>query len=93
MESIEQPVHLDDPKYILLFTLEDFSIFIGCMAIGVIVHQLGFFLLAGFALSYVSRRFRGAMPEGRLQHLLYWYGFPIGKGHSLINPYARRFIG
>lgn len=93
MEPVDLPVHLDDPKYFLVFTLEDFMIFIGCMAIGIIIHALGYLMLLGVLVSYISSRFRGAVPEGRLQHVLYWFGFPIGHGHSLINPYARRFIG
>jgi conjugal transfer pilus assembly protein TraL len=93
VNRIKQPTHLDDPGYILLFTLEDFSVFMACMALGVITHQLGYFMIGGFLLSYVSGKFRGSLPEGRLQHWMYWHGMPIGKGHSLINPYARRFVG
>lgn len=93
MEPIEIPVHLDDPKYFLLFTMEDFGIFIGCMAIGLILHEMGYTLLAGLGISYISSRFRGAVPEGRLQHIAYWHGFAPARGHCLINPYARKFIG
>lgn len=93
MQPIDLPVHLDDPKYFLLFTMEDFFIFMGCMAIGLVLHALGYLILLGVAVSYVSAKFRGAVPEGRLQHILYWNGVPLGKGHSLINPLARRFIG
>ncbi|AGG89106.1 TraL protein [Rhodanobacter denitrificans] len=93
METVELPVHLDDPKYFLVFTIEDAMLFIGAMGLGVLLHALGYLMLIGFGVSYLSSRFRGAVPEGRLQHILYWHGVPIGSGHSLINPYARRFIG
>lgn len=93
MEPIHLPTHLDDPKYFLLFTMEDFLITIACLAIGVMLHALGYMILAAFAVIYISGRFRGSLPDGRLQHILYWHGVPIGSGHSLINPLARRFIG
>jgi len=93
MDPVQLPVHLDDPKYFLVFTMEDFLIFIGCMAIGMMLHALGYLLLVGVVGSYISAKFRGSVPDGRLQHLLYWYGVPVGRGHSLINPLARRFIG
>ncbi|MEY2117112.1 type IV conjugative transfer system protein TraL [Rhodanobacter sp. FW106-PBR-R2A-1-13] len=93
METIDLPVHLDDPKYFLVFTAEDVLVFVACMGLGVLLHALGYLMLVGFGVSYLTSRFRGAVPAGRLQHLLYWHGVPIGSGPSLINPYAKRFIG
>jgi len=92
MESVNLPVRLDDPKIFLLFTMEDFMIFIGCMVLGVALHALGYLMLLGVMISWLGSRFRGSFPEGLLQHLMYWFGVPIGKGPSLINPYVRRFI-
>lgn len=92
MEQIPLPTRLDDPKIFLLFTMEDFMIFMGCMIFGVALHALGYFMLGGVLLSWAGSRFRGSMPDGLLQHAMYWYGIPIGKGPSLINPFIRRFI-
>lgn len=94
MEPVPIPVHLDDPKYIILFTAEDFVIFMGCLLLGVLIHELGYLAIAGLFVPWLSSKFRGSMPEGLLQHMCYWVGIPISqKGtHSLINPFARKFI-
>lgn len=93
MSEVKLPVHLDDDKVFLFFRASDAMIFMGCMTAGVLLHALGYAMLVGFGIAYVASKFRGAVQDGYLQHLLYWRGAPIGKGHSLINPYARRFIG
>ena len=94
MDQVTIPIHLDDPKYILLFTMEDFLIFMGCMLMGVLVHEMGYLMIGGLIVSWGSSKFRGSLPEGLLQHSMYWIGIPIGKPtcHSLLNPYIRKFI-
>ena len=87
------PTHLDDPKYFLIFRADDAFIFVGCMAFGVLFHILGYTIIAAFAVCYIANKFRGSTQNGLLQHLMYWFGVPVGKGHTLINPFARRFIG
>lgn len=93
MEPIQIPIHIDDPKYFLIFSMEDFGILMGCMAVGILTHSMGYTLLGGFVVSYISSKFRGSIPDGRLLHMAYWRGFSFVRSHSLINPYARRFIG
>jgi conjugal transfer pilus assembly protein TraL len=93
MQPVDLPAHLDDPKFFLIFTMEDVTLLIIAMAIGLPLHIMGWTLLAGFVLSFISSRFRGAVPEGRLYHILYFYGMSLGRGHSMINPLAKRFVG
>lgn len=93
MEPVQIPIHLDDAKVFLLFRADDAMIFMICMVVGVLFHMLGYAMFVGFAIAYIASKFRGATQDGYLQHLMYWRGMPVGKGHSLINPFARRFIG
>ena len=93
MEPIELPTHLDDPKTFLIFSMDDVLIVGVAMIIGLATHLLGYLLILALIMMWVMRRFRGSVPDGHLQHRLYWYGIPLGGGHSLINPLIRRFVG
>lgn len=86
---IRMPNYVDDPYQILLWELDE-GLPIGIAAVvGVLLDQMFWCLLAGFALVYIYRRFKDGNPDGAPFHFLYWIGLFPTKARTMINPFAR----
>lgn len=93
MDPIDIPVHLDEPKMVLVFSSDQFLAFMISFSAGLILRELFAGMVFGIALAWVFRKFRDAVPDGYVAHAIYWYtGFPLG-GRCVINPFIRTFVG
>ncbi|MGH8159241.1 MAG: type IV conjugative transfer system protein TraL [Rhodanobacter sp.] len=92
----ELPVHIDDSRIILFINQDDFLVLIGALGIGMVFHQLGWFLIAGVITVWITNKYKQAVPDGHLLHLLYYYiGLKmfVKDESTIINPFAREFVG
>lgn len=93
MEPIEIPVHLDEPKMVLIFPSDQFVVFTLAFTAGLIFRELLAGIIVGVGLAWLFSKFRDAVPDGYVAHALYWYtGFPL-QGRCVFNPFIRMFVG
>lgn len=93
MDPIEIPVHLDEPKMVLIFSSDQFVAFTLAFTAGLLFRELLAGIVFGVGLAWLFRKFRDAVPDGYVAHALFWYtGLPM-KGRSLFNPFIRTFVG
>lgn len=88
-QELKLPRTLDDPPQFLLWSADEIIPIILAILFGIMTDHFFAFLLVGFVMWRVMRRFKESRPEGYMLHLLYWIGLPIGKARLLPNPYRR----
>lgn len=90
MEPILIPAHLDAPKRMLFWTVDQVIPFAVLFMVGMMAGKLFLGIVAGCAFSYVVEKFKNSRSDGLMQHFAYWYGFAPLKGRAAINPFVRR---
>ncbi|MBT4835878.1 MAG: type IV conjugative transfer system protein TraL [Methylococcales bacterium] len=92
MKQIEFPVHVDDPRIMIMWTADEFLIFTAILCVGVLVDHTWFAMMIGAVSTRIVRRIREGMPEGFLLHILWWKGLLKLKGKTFPNPFQREYI-
>lgn len=84
--QIKYPQYLDDPRPVLLWTIDEVIPFTLLVGTGFVLGRIMLFLVLSVAFILVWRRLRDRMPDGYLIHRLYHFGIPV-PGNSFVNPY------
>jgi len=92
MEGVAVPIHLDAPKRMLFWTVDQVVPFALLFMVGMMAGRLFFGIVAGCVFSWSIQRFKNARSDGLMQHFAYWYGVAPLKGRSIINPFIRRIF-
>lgn len=89
---MEIPTHVDDPQLILHWTIDEFSLAMGCIGLGFATDNLFVGLVVAWAVVRQYRRHGENHARGYLQHLTYRYGLSMPRrSHSFRNAYIRFF--
>lgn len=91
MEPVQQPIYLDEPIQILLWSIDEVVPIISGLVIGVAISQAFICLLLGVAMTHFYRRFRDNHAASYLQHLFYRWGFSFSKARTVTNPFIRNW--
>ncbi|MBF0393338.1 MAG: type IV conjugative transfer system protein TraL [Alphaproteobacteria bacterium] len=91
-QQVKVPSRIDDPHHFLFWQVDEVAPWGLVLMLGIWLDHLGKFLLFGFVLVSVYKRFRDGRPDGYFLHLLYWLGFVRSRGRSMPNPFVRRFF-
>ena len=92
MEPVRLPRGIDDPPQILLWSADELLPFLGMLIVGVLTQRLALCALLSLLVIKLFHRFRDSRPDGYLYHAAYWSGLTPLAGHSLVNPFRRRFL-
>jgi len=80
MKQLRMPRHVDDPKQILVMTIDEVVPIGAGLITGVVIDKMWICLLVGIALARIQRRYIDSRPDGFLLHVLYWNALvPLGK--------------
>lgn len=80
MKQIRMPRHVDDPKQILVMTIDEIVPLGAGIVVGVVIDKMLLCLLIGVVVAKIQRRYIDSQPDGFLLHLLYWNAIiPLGK--------------
>jgi len=90
-DPLKMPRGLDDPHQVLLWSVDELVPFLTFLVIGVMMQQVLFFGIVGFALSRILRRYKDQRPDGFLLHIIYWFGFMPERGRVVPNPFRRKW--
>lgn len=90
MDPIIIPTHLDAPKRLLFWTVDQVIPFSIMFVIGMMAGRLFFGIVCGVAVSWALEKYKNSRSDGLMQHFAYWYGLAPIKGRAAINPFARR---
>ena len=91
MEPIQQPVYLDEPLQILLWSIDEVVPIIGGLVIGMAISQAFICLLLGVAVTHFYRRFRDNHAASYLRHMVYRWGFYASDARTVVNPFIRNW--
>lgn len=92
MDAIQIPTHLDAPKRMLFWTVDQVVPFAVLFVIGMMAGKLFLGIVGGVILSWMLEKYKNSRSDGLMQHFAYWYGIvPLG-GRSAINPFIRRIF-
>lgn len=92
MEPIVIPTHLDAPKRLLFWTVDQVIPFALMFTIGMMAGRLFLGIIAGVLFSWGLEKYKGGRSDGLMMHFAYWYGAPVANGRGVINPFARRIF-
>lgn len=92
MDPIQIPTHLDAPKRLLFWTVDQVVPFAVLFVVGMMAGKLFLGILGGIVLSWMLEKYKNSRSDGLMQHFAYWYGVVPLKGRSAINPFIRRIF-
>lgn len=92
-EPVKLPREVDDPPLMLMWSADELITFFICFFIGFLLERVLIFVVIGYFVVKVVRRYRNSRPDGYIIHLMYWIGVPLGKSRTLPNPYETEFRG
>lgn len=90
MEGVEIPTHLDAPKRMLFWTIDQIVPFAIFFIAGMMLGRLFMGILVGVAISWALEKYKNSRSDGLMQHFAYYYGLIPLSGRSAINPFMRR---
>jgi conjugal transfer pilus assembly protein TraL len=90
MAAIKIPLTVDNPPYLLLWSVDEMAPPLLGLCIGVLLGKAFLCVAIGFLAMKLYRRFRDNNPDGYFLHALYQCGFVGGKSYSMINPFIKR---
>lgn len=85
------PRHVDDPKQILVVTIDELVPIALGIVVGIIIGKMLIPFVLGIAVAKVQRRYIDSMPDGFLYHWLYFSGLVTPKARSTPNALRRRW--
>jgi conjugal transfer pilus assembly protein TraL len=90
MEPVVIPTHLDAPKRMLFWTVDQVVPFAVLFVIGMMAGKLFLGIVGGVVLSWMLEKYKNSRSDGLMQHFAYWYGIVPLSGRAAINPFHRR---
>lgn len=87
------PKHIDDPKMLLLWSVDEVVPIVTMLCIGILIGQAFLFFIGGLALARLYRRYMDNQPDGHLFHLLYWAGLFPESARAIPSPFRKTWIG
>ena len=88
---VKLPRHCDEPKQILMWSMDEAAPLFILFVFGFIVEQTIIFSVIGLYLVKLFGEWKDGRPDGYPVHLLYWYGVGVTRGFSMDNPFRRKF--
>lgn len=92
MEPVLIPTHLDAPKRMLFWTVDQVVPFALLFVIGMMAGKLFVGIIGGVTLSWALEKYKNSRSDGLMQHFAYWYGIIPLNGRGMINPFIRRIF-
>ena len=92
MKPIKIPQRVDEPPHILLWSVDELAPLLLGIVLGMLLGQMLVCFGIGFVVTQFYRRYRENHPDGFLLHIMYWYGIPITRSKSMVNPFVRRLF-
>jgi len=74
MREIPIPRYIDSQPQFFFWEVDEVSIVIACMTVGIIFRMLGPFLLLSLPTVWYFRKMKMARMDGILHHVSYWIG-------------------
>jgi len=85
------PRGVDDPSRLLIWRGDEIIPFLVLVCIGFFIQHLFLCILFGVISVRYYKKFNDNAADGYLLHMMYWWGFVKGSGHSFKNPFIRRW--
>lgn len=90
MKQLRMPRHVDDPKQILVFTIDEIVPVGAGLIFGVVIDKMLLCALVGLAIAKLQRRYIDSQPDGFILHWLYWFNLvPLAKARSVPIAFRR----